>query len=192
MIEPIARIRVSLRGTSPEIWRRLDVPLSTSLLSLHHIIQIAMGWKDTHVFRFDHAGKRYGIPDPNATTSMPPVIHAKSVRLSTLLNRGQERFDYLYDFGDNWRHDIVVEGRRDGEADINYPALVDGAGRCPPEDVGGTSGFEVFLEAMAEPDHPEHHRLKQWYGKPFNPSDINERKVRLVLEGIAARRRGSA
>jgi len=168
------------------------VPLSTSLLSLHHIIQIAMGWKDTHAFRFEHSGKRYGIPDPNATTSMPPVIHAKTVRLSTLLSRGQERFDYLYDFGDNWRHDIVVEDHRDGEADIKPPALVDGAGRCPPEDVGGTSGFEVFLEAMAEPDHPEHGRLKAWYGKPFNPNDINERKVRLVLEGIAARRRGSA
>ena len=72
MIEPIARIRVTLRGTSPEIWRRLDVPLSTSLLSLHHIIQIAMGWKDTHAFRFEYGGKRYGIPDPNAATSDAP------------------------------------------------------------------------------------------------------------------------
>jgi hypothetical protein len=120
------------------------------------------------------------------------VIHAKTVQLSTLLKRGHERFLYIYDFGDNWRHDILVEDCRDGEADINYPALVDGARRCPPEDVGGTSGFEVFLEAMAEQDHPEHGRLKAWYGKPFNPHDINERKVRLVLEGIAARRRGSA
>ena len=50
MIKPIAQLRVTLRGTTPEIWRRLDVPLSTSLLSLHHIIQIAMGWKDTHGF----------------------------------------------------------------------------------------------------------------------------------------------
>jgi hypothetical protein len=192
MIEPIARIRVTLRGTTPEIWRRLDVPLSTSLLSLHHIIQIAMGWKDTHGFRFEHGGRRYGVPDPNSATIEPQVIHAKTVQLSTLLKRGHERFLYIYDFGDNWRHDILVEDCRDGEADINYPALVDGAGRCPPEDVGGTSGFEVFLEAMTEQDHPEHGRLKAWYGKPFNPNDINERKVRLVLEGIAARRRGSA
>ena len=137
-----------------------------------------MGWKDTHAFRFEHGGKRYGIPDPNAATSEPQVIHAKTVRLSTLLNRGQERFDYLYDFGDNWQHDIVVEDCRDGEADINYPALVDGAGRCPPEDVGGTSGFEVFLEAMAEPDHPEHSRLKHGTASPsIRMTSTSERYV---------------
>jgi hypothetical protein len=192
MIEPIARIRVTLRGTRPEIWRRLDVPLSITLLSFHHIIQIAMGWKDSHAFMFEHDGKRYGIPDPNTATIEPQMVHAKAAQLSTLLKRSHERLLYIYDFGDNWRHDIIIEECCDGEADVGYPALVDGAGRCPPEDVGGTSGFEVFLEAMLEPDHPEHGRLMACHGKPYNPNDINERKVRLVLEGIAARRRGSA
>ena len=133
MIEPIARIRVTLQGTTPEIWRRLDVPLSTSLLSLHHIIQIAMGWKDTHTFMFEHGSKRYGIPDPNSATSEPQVIHAKTVQLSTLLKRGHERLLYTYDFGDNWRHDILVEDCRDGEANVDYPALVDGAGGARPK-----------------------------------------------------------
>jgi hypothetical protein len=191
MIEPIARIRVTLRGTRPEIWRRLDVPLSITLLSFHHIIQIAMGWKDSHAFMFEHDGKRYGIPDPNTATIEPQMVHAKAAQLSTLLKRSHERLLYIYDFGDNWRHDIIIEECCDGEADVGYPALVDGAGRCPPEDVGGTSGFEAFLEAMLEPDHPEHGRLMAWHGKPYNPNDINERRVRLVLEGIAARRRGS-
>ena len=101
---------------------------------------------DTFTFSLGAGAVLDHVGNPSVATSMPPIIHAKTVRLSTLLNRGHERFDYLYDFGDDWRHDIVVEDRRDGEADINYPALVDGAGRCPPEDVGGTSGFKVFLE----------------------------------------------
>jgi hypothetical protein len=190
MIEPIARIRISLQETSPKIWRRLDVPLSTSLLALHDIIQIAMGWTDSHLFAFHVGDRQYGVPHPEYDMGGPRVFHAKSMHLKTLVGRGIDRFVYEYDFGDSWRHDILIEECMDGLPDRDYPFFIGGEGRCPPEDVGGISGFEEFLEAVRKPRHPEHRRMLAWYGRPYDPADIDERRIRRLIEDMAARRRG--
>ena len=79
----------------------------------------------------------------------------------------------------------------DGEADVDYPAFVDGERRCPPEDVGGVPGFMDFLEAALDPLHVEHNEVVTWYGKPFDRVDLDERWVRLRLATLAARRRGA-
>ena len=151
MIEPIARILIELRDPQPRIWRRADVPASSTLIALHDIIQVAMGWSDAHLFEFRIGDKVYGEPDPDDILYERKVYRAKSLRLKSLIDRGVDRFEYVYDFGDNWIHDIIIEGVRDGEADVDYPAFVDGARRGPPEDVGGRNGFMEFLEAVLEP-----------------------------------------
>ena len=87
--------------------------------------------------------------------------------------------------------DSVIEEVRDGEAQIDYPAFVAGERCCPPEDVGGVLGFMRFLEAALNPFHDEHEEVLTWYGKPFDPDDIDERYVRMALSTIAARRRGA-
>ena len=190
MIEPIARIRTELQEIEPKIWRRADVPLSATLFALHDIIQVAMGWKDAHLFEFVVDDKVYGEPHPDDVMYERKVFQAKSIRLQGLVDRGVERFVYAYDFGGDWRHDVIVEEVRDGAADIDYPAFVDGARRGPPEDVGGAPGFMDFLEAVLDPAHEEHARLLTWYGGPFNPDDIDELHIRMVLSMFADRRKG--
>ncbi|CUW37113.1 conserved protein of unknown function [Magnetospirillum sp. XM-1] len=190
MIEPIARIRIELQDIEPKIWRRVDVPLSTSLMGLHDIIQVAMGWQDEHLFDFRVGDKIYSEPYPDDDMYERKTYNAKSIRLKTLVERGVGQFLYTYDFGDNWQHDIVIESVRDGDAEVDYPVFVDGAKRCPPDDVGGPPGFMDFLEAMLNPTHEEHRRMLEWYGKPFDPQDINEAHVRRVLSWFADRRRG--
>ena len=59
-----------------------------------------------------------------------------------------------------------------------------------PEDVGGACGFMDFLEAVLDPAHEEHQRMLTWYGGPFNPDDIDERHIRIVLSMLADRRKG--
>lgn len=189
-MKPLARIRISLQRTNPAIWRRLDVPLSTSLMSLHDIIQIAMGWTDSHLFMFHVGDRDYGVPHSEYDLGGPKVHHAKSIHLKTLVNRGINGFVYEYDFGDYWLHDILIEECLDGLAERDYPFFIDGQGRCPPEDVGGISGFEEFLEAVRKPRHPEHERMIEWYGRPYDPADIDERRIRRLIEDMAARRRG--
>jgi hypothetical protein len=54
---------------------------------------------------------------------------------------------YVYDFGDNWRHEVVLEKIVPADAPTK-PVCIGGEGRCPPEDVGGSSGCQEFLEVI--------------------------------------------
>ena len=190
MIEPVARIRVELQDLEPNIWRRIDVPLSTTLAALHDIIQVAFRWTDYHLHEFVVGDRVYGVPSPEDEFYERKIYKAAAIRMKTLIDRGVDRFLYVYDLGDHWRHDVVIEEVFEGDAVIEYPSFVDGARRCPPEDVGGTGGFMEFLEAALHPGHEEHHRMIEWYGGPFDPADIDEKRVRMVLGDFAARRRG--
>ena len=167
------------------------MPLTTHLLTLHDIIQIAVGWTDSHLFQFIIGNRNYGVPSEEDEFWGFKLYRAEGLRLRTLVARGVERFVYVYDFGDDWRHDIVIERIADGKPSIDYPAFVDGKRRCPPEDVGGIPGFMQFLEAARDPMHSEHRDMIRWYGKPFDPFDIDERGIRMGLSELARRRRGA-
>ena len=190
MIEPVARIRIELRELEPTIWRRVDVPLSSTLEALHRIIQAAFRWQDHHRYQFLIGQRAYGVPSMMDAFFAHKVYKASAVRLQALVERGVDRFLYVYDFGDDWRHDVIVEEVRNGAGDTEYPAFVAGAHRCPPENVGGPPGFLEFLEAMFDPDHEEHTQAIEWYGGPFDPKDIDETGIRSGLATHAARRRG--
>ena len=190
MIEPVARLRIELQGPEPKIWRRVDVPLSTTLAALHGIIQVAFRWTDSHLHEFLVGQRVYGVPSPEDSFYERKVYKSTAILLKKLVDRGADRFLYVYDFGDDWRHDVIIEEVRDGEADTEYPRFVDGARRCPPEDVGGPGGFMDFLEAVLDPGHEEHRRMIEWCGGSFDPADIDEDMVRLILRDFAARRRG--
>jgi hypothetical protein len=165
----IARIRVQLDDWRPPIWRRVEVPLTATLKALHDVIQAAMPFDDYHLFEFRADGKRYAIPDPEWDSLRDRTYSAKTMRLGTLVDRGIEQLAYTYDFGDDWRHTITIETVADADPAVEYPRYTDGAGRAPPEDVGGIPGFELFLDAIADPKHEQHRELKRWHGRPFDP-----------------------
>lgn len=127
------------------------------------------------------------MPDPMWPES--GMAAAKNVKLAALIDRGVQELVYTYDIGDDWRHTITVETVGPAEPDVKYPRFVAGERRCPPEDVGGLPGYEMFLDAMADPAHAEHERLRDWYGGPYNPDDIDERFTRRAVAAIAIRRR---
>jgi len=190
MSETVARIRIELEDTDPLVWRELDLPMSTTLAALHDIIQVVMDWWDYHLYEFVIGDKIYGEPHPDDEIYERKVYKARAIRLGTLLDRDVRAFLYVYDFGDNWRHRITVESVRQGDADTEYPKFIAGARRAPPEDVGGITGFEEFLEAVSDPEHEDHERLLEWYGKTFDPEDIDERSLHVSINDFAARRRG--
>ena len=118
MTERVARLRIELREIEPRLWRRVDVPLSATLLALHDIIQIAVGWTDSHLFEFVVGERVYGEPLPEDDFWDRHVYKAAGIRLKALIERAVERFLYAFDFGDDWRHDIFIESVGEGEADI--------------------------------------------------------------------------
>ena len=135
----VYQLKVGLRECSPMIWRRLRVTSETSLGQLHTIIQIAMGWEDLHLHRFRIYGKEYGIYREGGMVFDDNPFH---VTLAQFKLRKGERFEYEYDFGDFWQHDIYLERVLPHDPDTIYPVCIAGAGDCPPEDCGGPEGYQ--------------------------------------------------
>jgi hypothetical protein len=142
-----------MRDVNPAVVRVIDVPAGVTLGELHGLLQAGLGWTDSHVHQFTADGVRYGVPDPDWEDLA--VQDEAEARLRDL----PARFEYLYDFGDSWEHDVEVVGR--GE---ETPGCVEGTGGCPPEDCGGPPGYEHLREVLADPRHEEHDQLRKWAG----------------------------
>lgn len=187
----IARLRVKLDDTKLKIWRRLEVPLGSSLRGVHDAIQAAMLFEDRHLFMFEQGDgeqrKRYGLPD-RFQDSYFQLHNARSTKLGALVDRGIARLTYTYDFGDDWRHTIEIEAVEPADPSTQYPRFVEGAGAAPPEDVGGLPGFENFLEAMTDAKHRERAALVNWYGGIFDPADIRAPEINSRMAKLAKRR----
>ncbi len=175
----IVTLTVTLRGTSPRVWRRLEVPASLTLDRLHEILVTAMGWLDYHLHAFDIEGRRYGVPDDDF--DFDDTLPEEQVVLGDLARADVRRFTYEYDFGDGWLHDIVLEAVGEALPGVEYPRCVAGERACPPEDCGGIPGFYAFVEAMADPGHPEHKDFAVWYGGEFDAEAFSAEQVSSLL-----------
>jgi hypothetical protein len=133
-------------------------------------LQIVMGWENYHLHEFRIAGMAYGEPDPEDHHFGRDVLDERRRRVGKLLAAGSslEYLEYIYDFGDNWRHDIVVESILPVTPRKRYPACMAGARSAPPEDVGGIGGYRRYLEALFDRHHKDHQAMLQWRGR-FDP-----------------------
>jgi len=189
MAEPVARLLIELEDITPRIWRRVDVPAAITLSILHDVLQAVMRWDHAHLYEFRVGDRSYGDPLPGLESASGRVYKAKGIRLNQVIDRGVDQFTYVYDFGDDWRHSIRVEDVHDGDPDTDYPIFIEGERRAPPEDVGGLPGFMNFLDAIADPKHPEHAFLLEWVGGAFDPADIDRREIEFDLAMLAEFRR---
>lgn len=185
--EQIARLRITLEGIEPAIWRQVEVSLTATLKALHDVIQASLGWEGYHLHLFEVGEERYGVPDPE-WDSVRPIRSEKAMRLAKLIERRIERLGYTYDFGDDWRHEIAVEAVGAGDPTAEYPRFLSGARRAPPEDVGGVPGYKEFVRAITRPRHREHKAMLTWHGGPYDPDDIGEAEIVAALGKLARRR----
>lgn len=177
----IYQLKITLRNFSPPIWRRVLVPGEFNLYKLHWVVQVAMGWTNSHLHQFIIDGEHYSIPDPD---DWEPVIDERRVALSRIAPREKRKFVYEYDFGDSWEHEILVEKILPLGAGTKYPLCLKGKMACPPEDVGGVWGYADFLEAINDPKHPEHEDLREWAGGDFDPNAFDLDDVNRALREI--------
>ncbi len=189
-VDQIASVRIELADADPLIWREVEVPTSASLTILHAVIQAAFRWENYHLWEFFLGKRRYG--PPNNAGWGPTVADAGKVRLAELLGPRRTTIEYLYDFGDSWEHRLTVSNVRAADPELSYPRYVRGEQNGPPEDCGGIPGFYGKLEAVADPDHPDHAEIKEWLGE-YDPETIDEASIKLALGRIANQsRRGKA
>jgi hypothetical protein len=177
MARQIYQLRIALDGVDPPVWRRVLVPGGFTLDRLHRVIQLAMGWGDRHLHVFDIDGMQYAVPDPDGLLEVRDELEH---RLDAVAAKGA-RLRYTYDFGDWWEHEIVVEDVVPADPGIRYPMCTGGERACPPDDVGGPSGYREFLTAYADPYHPEHEAMRAWLGHAFDPAAFDPARATTLL-----------
>jgi hypothetical protein len=147
----------------PPIWRRLLVPEQFTFLQMHKVIQASFGWDDYHLFQFSPKGYAsyplIGIPEPEFAAD---TLEAKKIKLSEIVKTPKQKFTYIYDFGDDWIHQISLEKISD-EKLLRAQCLA-GKGACPPEDCGGPRGYAELKITLANPKDPDHAETKVWLG----------------------------
>ncbi len=159
----IIQFKVQLCDLEPAIWRQFVLPAAFTLSGLHAAIQAVMGWQDSHLHMFVVDGQRYGVPD-HEWDSDHPMLDEANHRLNSLLSEGQ-KFLYVYDFGDDWRHEVTVDEVRDGSSEEASPTCIAGQHACPPEDCGGPYMYPEFLDALFDPSHEDHDHYAEIYGE---------------------------
>ena len=170
-------LRVELLDIEPLIWRRIRVVRSATFKQLHEILQIVLGWQDSHLHEF-RAGKLViGIKGIDELEERETLQDESDWKLADLLDTGVTEFEYVYDFGDDWVHRVILEPATRSGAPGPSPLCLAGENACPPEDVGGPHLYREFLEAIANAKHQEHGHYLRWIGGVWDPAGFDMNRV---------------
>ncbi len=145
-----------------------------------------MGWSNYHLWEIRARNIAWG-PHLRDWEDERPLNAAKAGLLDLIGNTGVKTLKYLYDFGDGWTHTIKCERILDAQPDISYPLLIEATGRCPPEDVGGPSGYQEFLAAIGNRDNERHAEFIDWWGGPFDPMRVDVKGINAGFAKLAKR-----
>ena len=170
------QLKITLLEVDPPIWRRVLVPSDATLGDVNFILQAAMGWTSSHLHQFTIQDVEYSDP----RFEIDDTEDEFAVTLAEVAPAERSRFTLLYDFGDGWEHEVVVEKILPSEPSQRLPRCLAGERARPPEDCGGPWGYQDLLEAIGDPKHEEHDAMLEWVGGAFDPevfdlADLNKR-----------------
>lgn len=176
----VYQFKIALEGIRPPVWRRIQVPETYTFWDLHLAIQDVMGWEDYHLHEFEiidpstGAKMSIGVPDEEFGRK---ILSERKQEISQYFSMKNKSAEYLYDFGDNWEHKILLEKILPREEGTAYPVCVKGKRACPPEDCGSLGGYESILEALENPEDEENEELLDWVGEDFDPEHFDAKEV---------------
>ena len=181
---PIYHLKAVLSETKPPVWRRLQVPGNANLGWLHAVLQVAMGWTNSHLHLFRLGDQVCSDPafQLDEYEGDPPVLDEKKTILMNAAPRAGAVLRYEYDLGDSWTHVITVG--KITEPDPPFAGMarcLDGARACPPEDCGGVGGYANLLKIIKNPRHKEHKSMLEWLGGRFDSEAFDRDKVNTYL-----------
>ncbi len=180
--EQVYQFKITLRGSKPPIWRRIQVPETYSFWDLHVAIQDAMGWADCHLHGFEiinplnGLSQSIGIPDDDSMWSTSTQAGWKKRIVEYFLDETSKAY-YTYDYGDNWEHIVKLEKIVPREPGVKYPICITGRRACPPEDCGGIWGYEELLEIIKDPNSEEYESMMEWLGDKIDPGHFDAKEV---------------
>ena len=175
------RFKITLKYSHPPIWRRIDIPASTSFTVFSEIINELFGFSGYHMASFDIPGTDITIEAENNSYSFGQVL----LMCRHCLEEFEDcpKLGYTYDFGDNWdfviKREVILPNYQK-----NTPTLVKYKGDNLVEDIGGIYGYYDWLEKAKEGTSDEDDEMS--WGKPedyaFNPDSVQSRLDRFVIE----------
>ena len=174
----IYQLKVVLNDMKPPVWRRVLVRSDIKLSTLHQVLQLVMGWNDSHL----HGFRGNSIEEPNQLREVPG--DERRVLLSSVLKKLNSKLVYDYDFGDSWEHTVTLEKIMEDSSDNVLPICLSGKRACPPDDCGGAWNYPNILKALKDTNHPEHEDWLDWFPQDFDPEkfdigDVNRKLLRL-------------
>jgi len=179
-VSKIYELYVELEDIEPLIWRRLLVPATITLPKLHDLLQLAMGWTNSHLHSFTFGKKTFGMAGVDDFGELNMLDERKQT-LEAALGEGIREFHYEYDFGDSWRCRLAAKPVARPNLEWHYPLCTGGARAAPPDDVGGPPGYEEFLVAIKDPKHEEHESMLVWIGGAFDPEGFDLNTINRTL-----------
>jgi hypothetical protein len=182
VIPKVYEFKVTLQGTEPLVWRKFLAHEFIELSELHMLIQMTMGWEASHLYEFKINDKSYSESDGLDELDME---EAEGVMLCEVLG-SVKKFKYIYDFGDNWSHEIEIMRTLETDPRMYYPVCVGGENACPPEDCGGIYGFDQLKKTISGEESREKDELLSWIGGYYNPSTFDPNFVNKHLLWVPA------
>ena len=153
------QMKITLRGMKPAVWRRFFVPEDMTFNDLAGVLIAVMGWNGSHLSAFE-------LPKSGMNIMANPWSddedqfgdrNGKTVKLSQFLPE-EKKFIFVYDMGDNWEHEVIIEDVRENYPAL-YPAVLAYEGNCPPNDSGGVWSY---MEMLAKDDADTKAWLKEF------------------------------
>jgi hypothetical protein len=185
MPETLYQLKVTLLDIKPPVWRRLVLDPGISLRQLHHLIQAAMGWEDYHLYEFQVGREHYG----ESGSGLAGIRPAAKTHLADVLQTARSKLVYVYDFGDEWRHEVRLERIWTAGENEPYTFCLDGARAGPPEDVGGPFGYAEWLEMLTGGDESEREEAEEVLGEDYDAERFDLEVVNQRLKKAGSRRR---
>ncbi len=183
----VYQLKITISGSNPTIWRRFLVDSEINLYKLHNIIQIVMGWTDSHLHHYRENNVFYGTPQPDPGwdfNSKFKTVDERKYKINQILTRPKMKILYEYDFGDSWWHELVLEKILENDNKVKTPICLDGAMACPPEDCGGIGGYYNMLEIIKNPDDSEYKDMIDWLDDEFDPEKFDLEAINKKLKRI--------
>ncbi len=173
----VYQFKITLKGSKPPIWRRIQVPENYSFWDLHAAIIDVMGWSGFHLHSFTIEdgstpyGLEIGLPEESE------YLHGTKIKIKKYFKKEKDKASYTYDFGDNWEHRIVLEKILPKDPQKKYPLCLAGKMACPPEDCGSLWGYYDKLRILADPGDNEYEDILEWMGEDFDPLHFDPSEV---------------
>ena len=182
--ENVYQLKLAMKGITPKIWRRIQVPENYTFMDLHNAIQAAMNWDDYHLHEFEMQNPKTGQLDRIGTKGDDyedfgdgPLVPEKKAKLSDYFTMENKAALYTYDFGDNWQVKVRLEKILPKTEGVEYPVCTAGKRAAVPEDSGGIGGYEDLLEILKDPEDEEYGNTLEWMGEDFDPEYFDPKDV---------------